>query len=171
MLIEHLHNVSFRWYTQALSDNLVDSSLPQMFIQCLVCVPGAILGAWNLSGNRRDKKAISDSPSLDSSVCGEGWGGVLCILVMLQDSIGFCPQELAPFFPLMDAIAHRPKRLTSPCLSWFLYASETLNMLFIYLSCNASLYPHFLLFISQILASLSSCKWKVKMQVTFFSYP
>lgn len=78
MLIEHLHGVSFRWYTQALSDNLVDSSLPQMCIQCLVCVPDAILGAWSLSGNRRDKKAISDSLSLDSSVCGEGlgWGFV-----------------------------------------------------------------------------------------------
>lgn len=137
-----------------------------MFIQCLVCVPGAILGAWNLSGNRRDKKAISDSLSLDSSVCGEGWGGVLCILVMLQDGIGFCPQELTP--SLMYPMAHRPKWLTSPCLSWFLYASETLNMLFIYLFCNASLHPQFLLFISQILASLSSCKWKVKMQVTFF---
>lgn len=163
--------MSFMWYTQALSDNLVCLSLPQMFIQGLVCVPGAILGAWNLSVNRTDKKAISESLNLDSSVCGEGWGGVLCILVMLQESVGFCPQELAPLFPLMYPIAHRPKWCTAPCLSWFLYASETLNMLFIFLSCNAFLYPHFLLFSPQILASLSSCKWKVKMQLTFFSYP
>lgn len=144
------------------------------FHKCLFrvwCVPGAILGAWNLPVNRRDKKAISDSLNLDSGVCGEGWGGALCILVMLQESVGFCPQELAPLFPLMYPVAHLPKWHTSPCLSWFLYASEILNMLFIFLPCNAFLYPHFLLLIPQILASLFSCKWEVKMQLTFFSYP
>lgn len=102
-------------------------------------------------------------------VCGEGWVGILCTFVMLEESTGFCPRVLPLLFPLVDPAAHCPKWLTSPCLSWFLYVSGTLNMLFFFfLSCNASLYPYFLLFILQILASLSSCKWKVKMQVIFF---
>ena len=105
-------------------------------------------------------------------VCGEGWVGILCTFVMLEESIGFCPQVLPPLFPLVYPVAHCPTWLTSPCLSWFLYVSGTLNMLFFFLSCNASLYPYLTFFYSSfkfwLLSPLANGKSKCKL---FFPCP